>query len=477
MTGDKGIVIRGASDIVVNGTYYLVNDNSQQADIPLTSMNWLSADELTQVMYRHDVGYEYITTADVTVANKNYYIFNNETNEYTLATGLVFNSQIIAGMYYERVSRSGWVVSKISDNTALFFAPVEGETVPPYGDGAQLDWYQYGTNYVEPNMSVTYWDETSFITNTVTSEPDENGTVTVVTTRTNVITGDVYKETNIITTKVQYDVKPLARFDNINLVINKVYKFEFVSDFKQLGYDSSLSDEEQSLTAGVYRIDKITRYLDMVASGIDLYANLYQPCKVPKDVYYADIDRISDTAIYRLVDPMDESRVFYMPQIFIDKTPDASVEMCDKHRLIIDLGIHGNNEYVYYDKDGNVASPSDDPTIVKKRVRLIDDLAEFISQVVEKKWGIKVGLTDLDSEENAVSLETTGTLWLTPRQQNLLEAERIRLCENSSVNFETLFNLDKNNIYYRENLRLRGRIKALEDIAKTMSEKIKTFNQ
>ena len=27
MTGDKGIVIRGASDIVVNGTYYLVNDN------------------------------------------------------------------------------------------------------------------------------------------------------------------------------------------------------------------------------------------------------------------------------------------------------------------------------------------------------------------------------------------------------------------------------------------------------------------
>jgi hypothetical protein len=267
-----------------------------------------------------------------------------------------------------------------------------------------------------------------------------------------VVTGDVRKETSIVYKKTVYTREEITRYESVNLVLGKVYRFQFVSDFAQLGYDPTLDDTTQPITAGIFRVDKIMSYMDLVASGIDLYTNLYSPCRIPKDVYLGDVPKISDTTIYRLVDPTDESRVFFMPQTFIKDTPDASVEECGKVLLTIDLGIHGK------EKVGTSL--------------LIDDMKDFLSQILEKRWGIG------DASDKAyptIDQIEYDKVWLTKTQRVGLEAAREQKSKTSEVNFAELFNLDKTNIHYKENLRLKGKIKALEEKLIEQSNKLKTL--
>ena len=432
----RGLSVRNASNINVIGTY------REDFDTTVTGVNrrWSSVDGAARIRYREGTGYFYILTTDTTIGNKVYYI-KLEDGSFEQVTNPVFNSEIYANTYYERYVNSGWVIE--IDNEVVFIATTTDQTSSPYD--ASLTWSN-PTGVVEM-LTIIAWDETSFTT--IVSDPvvDEvNGTTTTVTTMVNVMTGDRYTETNVVHNKVRYNVQDITRYTALNLSLGKVYRFQFVSDFAQLGYIPVVVDpttgatltEEQPLTAGIFRVDKVLNYIDMVSSGIDLFVNLYQPCRVPREVYLEDIERISDSVIYKLVDPTDKSRVFYMPQTFVLGTPDASVQVCARKLLTVDLGAYASTD--------NGDNSLD-----------LDNVTELVSGLLEKMYGVK-------NTGDTVTVVEYDKLWLTKDQRDAIDAARLETAATSSVNLLQLIGLDRSNQYFIENQRLRGKIQALEEV-------------
>lgn len=435
-----GLLIRNAAIVNANGTY---NDYHTQ-DVTGLNRSWLSVDKLVVVRYVTGTTTVYVATTDtVGVAGKQYYT-KNDDGMFVRTTSSMYNQTLPPNSYFEVYEPiNGWVIQRaaVTPTGGLLYGELlykyetQNESSSPYDYG--LIW----TNHIgeEVMLSITRWDESSIVTTTSDPVVDPiTGTTTVTTTMTNTVTGDVYRETNVIHNKVVYPTREIVRYDNVNLSIGKVYRFQFVSDFEKLGYVAGKTD--QSINAGIFRADKVMSYLDMVASGIDLYSNLYIPCNVPKDVYLSDLGRIADSPIYRLVDPTDESVVYFVPLAFIRDTPDASVDECSKLMLTIDLGIHNDPE-------------------------LLDDMSDFIAQIVEKKWGI----TPAVGVDSLVNLVAYDKIWLTTEQHETFAKQREDMKQKSKVDFATLFHLEESNIHYRENLRLKGKIAVLEDLVKQLN--------
>lgn len=458
----NGLFVRNSIDVNVTGTYTPVQLAGFDAGNASTYA-WLSTDKLHAVMYvALEDTYQYALTTDSQVAvNKTYYI-RTASGGYEQVVSPVVNSQIYSGTYYERFQYAGWVICEVTTTPTgtindfgrkLFFAPAD-VTNNPYD--SSIVWYEldaYGAiGSIASALTVTYWDESAFVTEV--SDPiidTDAGTITTVTTTTNYITGEVFRETSIITNKTKYDVDDLTRYTDFNLSIGKIYRFSFVSDFKQLGYD--VAAEDQPVNAGIYRLDKVMTYLDMVSNGIDLYANLYQPLKVSKTVYETDLSRLVETTIYRLIDPSDESRVYYMPKIFIKDTPDASVKEHLQKALIVKLGVLGD--------------------ILGDDYSIIDEVREFIGRLLEKRWGIKVDYTSPDDSASSIFTNSYGSIWMTDREFDKLDNERKRIALDSTIDLVDLFNFDESNIYYKENLKLHGKIAALEQVIVSQSNKLK----
>jgi hypothetical protein len=228
----------------------------------------------------------------------------------------------------------------------------------------------------------------------------------------------------------------------MNLAIGKVYRFKFISDFEVLGYRTNSSGEaltNQPLNAGVYKLEKVMPYFDLVASGIDLYANLYQIIGLKKEVYESDKARLADSSVYKLSDPTDKSVVIYMPQIFI-KEADPSVDKYSKVLLTVDLGIHTNPDN-------------------------LEDMKDVLAKVFEKRYGIK---PEVESQ-SIVTLAEYDHIWLAKSQMEQIEADREYIAKHSSVSFSSLFDLETTNQIYLENMRLKGTVKHLEEALITLN--------
>ena len=431
----KGIFIKGFPISNVNGVY-----NIQSNILQNTDRVWDSVDNLFRMKYTPGTTNRYFLTADVTyVPGKTYYILQG--TEYVVDTASHDRAEeILPGSRYEFSLDSRWSIVRIQKDVTgsvtigeeLYMFYTTDVSINPYDSSA----IWFSTEGVVVTPSIDYWDESSFITETSDPVVDEDaGTVTTVTTTTNIVTGSVYKETNVVRTKTVYKTKEKVRYDNMNLSIGKVYRFQFVSDFKKLGYVPY--KEDQPITAGIFKVDKVMTYLDTVASGIDIYANLYQPLNVPKEVYQSDIQYIADSMVYRLVDPVDKSRVFFVPQPFIEGTPDPSVDMYNKMLLTINIGIHGDPD-------------------------LLSDISSTLTQLFEKMWGITP-----EGNSKLVELTTYDHVWLALDQKRAIDTARKNIAEASTVDFAKLFDLDQNNAYYLENLRLKGRVGVLESIVKS----------
>ena len=259
------------------------------------------------------------------------------------------------------------------------------------------------------------YNETILPTET-TYETGEGGeTITVETTVTIRVYDDNGEIQRITDTKrtsgyeqVTFTNEILPRYTSANLLLGQVYRFKFLGDFAPLGFVSGTTD----FSKGIYRVDQILSYREVIAQGIDLYKNLYDGLKISRAVFtrdealFAGADPDADPNVpptsesnttvqcmfYKLVDPKDTSVVYYMPEIFIKDHPDTNVSKYSKVVLSVPLGTFAN-------------------------AGALNTLNTEIAALLEKRYGIKttakvliyndVYLTTLDYENILAAREET----------------------------------------------------------------------
>ena len=376
------------------------------------------------------------------------------------------------GPLYYRVNLSRWAVFRISKvdsedvETEVLYA-ISSSSVMPY---ATQSWIVKESGAADTAISVVRWDDSTLTVRTTETYDEENDVRTVTTSYLNTTTGDKYAETSVVRGKTAVNVNTVERLDYVNLMVGKVYRFQFVSEFASLGYIPSPSpdDYDQPINAGIYRVDKVMSYFDVVATGIDLYVNLYKPCGVTQEVFVEDKKRLADSVVYRLVDPTDESRVYFMPQVFIKGTPDASVMKYNRLLLTIDLGIQPDPDEL--EKETTVVDgvetvkyvPQDSPSVLG--LGDFDSLVETISSVIAKMYGVEV-------DAATVSKTVYDHIWLTDEAFGHLRKHRENIRKSSTIDLATLFNLEATNRIYRENRVLRGKVATLESIVRKLNGK------
>lgn len=436
----QGIFIKGFTIQNANGTYTLLSNSTFGIN-----RIWDSVDHLFRLKYRALDPEFRLTTDTVFDVNKTYYKFIN--GEYVVDQETHGRADDIPpDVYYERFNVGQWEIVPLTgenSGTPVFVAALDDETIDPYHPGVV---WEDADGVKLSTAGVDYWDESSFTTSVSDPVVDEvAGTVTTVITTTNLVSGEVYRETNVVRTKEVYVQTPLVRYDNMNLSVGRVYRFQFVSDFEVIGYKKNPDGSEIEglpLNAGIFKLEKVMPYFDLVAAGIDLYANLYQRLGIKKDVYASDQTRLTDSLVYKLSDPTDSSIIIYMPQIFI-KDADPSVDKYSKVLLTIDLGIHAD-------------------------LTQLSDMESILKQVFEKKYGIVPEPSEDPDKQNAlVELTEYDHIWLATSQMDKIEEERRNIANASRVSFATLFDLQNTNQIFIENRRLKGMVAHLEEALKT----------
>lgn len=225
----------------------------------------------------------------------------------------------------------------------LKFVNEEGETITPgiwRVDLANPD--QVSGNH-EPNMIPKLkWISDPDITvvtedaDTKYNEETKESTITRVSTYTNKRTGDRIKETNVLKETVKsYESKVIEWQATPTIALNKVYRFSFIREFKELGFIRGFDTDP---TKGVYRVGEICHLHSLLKSGIDLYENLYAPLGMSKELYKFDLEHINGSMLYRLENIDDKTKFIYMPMCFFDGNPDGSIEEYNRIMLAIDLG-------------------------------------------------------------------------------------------------------------------------------------------
>ena len=435
----RGLFVKGFPIPSVNGSYRLLNDSL----VGLQQI-WNSSDDLYRLRSRQ-LDTRYVLTSDAVFdQNKTYYLLVNgafvvdQTNHDRA-------EEIPANTYYEQTIVYQWEIVFLSDgstsatssNNVIYAAETVDITTVP--SDTSLVWKDSdGVTII--TASIVEWSESSFVT--VVSDPivdEAAGTITTTKTTTNLVTGDVTKETEIVKKRESYVTTDLVRCDYGAPAVGSVYRFSFVADFEKIGYIDGGSDQAQN--AGVFKLEKIFSYFDLVTSGIDLYANLYQPLAIKKEVYLHDQERLATSMVYKLIDPTDNNIVIYMPQIFI-KNVDPSVEQCNKYLLTVDLGVQSENT--------------------------LFELEELLSSILKQKYGIK---SESDTE-SIVSLTVYDKVWLTTSTIKAIQDTRDEIKKLApSVGDVGLMTLQDTNQYLKENRRLRHMVASLEAVIEKLNSK------
>ena len=262
-----------------------------------------------------------------------------------------------------------WVISNYIGDIiyySLFNSEVgSGNVADPWSTDASWTILEYdgGAN---PLPVLTYFQNPNIVVSTVTEDPvvDEStgDTISITTTTyTDTESGNSYTDSRVVRTKVQHTTEVDTRQVTVltGLTIGKVYRFAFISTFAQLGWQG-VGD----LDHGFFRVDKICDYLSLVKGGIDIYANLYKPLGIAKEIFEEDEKTFAGVMFYRLTNAYNPKQVLYMPATFINGTPSSSIDAYGKYLLSIDLGLH-------------------------QEIDMLNDLVEDIQLLLEAKYGIK----------------------------------------------------------------------------------------
>lgn len=262
----------------------------------------------------------------------------------------------------------------------------------------------------------------------------DDGSLVTVTKYTNIMTGDVWRDTSIVRQKEVPVVSTLERFSSMNLSVGRVYRFQFVSDFSKLGYEPNIEAEDYSPFRGIYRIEKILSYYDVLSAGIDLYDTLYVANGIPHSVFLSDVESFDDATFYLLTCPAEVDKYFYIPDVLFKTTPVADIDEYDKLMLTIDLGIHSDPD-------------------------MLSELQDIVQKLLEKKWGI----VSLDGE-SIVKLAAYDKIWLHKSDYLALDNARLDKAKSSLVNLANIFCATEDNSMYKELQELKTKLLAYEEI-------------
>lgn len=349
------------------------------------------------------------------------------------------------------VDDHGWCI-RTADNKTCYFSennpgkveidPWDAEFVKHEGDqGAEKP--PVLKAFDDPNIQIVQGPITSTI------EPGTSNTVSTQTiTYLNVKTNYRFSETIRTVTKMEFATKELPRYDTVNLALGKTYRFTFVKDFESLGYVRDENSPYHSVYCGLYRVDKILSYKDVISSGIDVYNNLYAPIGVGKDVYEKDEPTFQNTMFYKLVDPRNEDTVVYVPLSFVEGTPDGSVARYDKIIMGINLG-------VFSDLD------------------MVSDMVQLFEALLEVKYGIKADGKQFAKDTELVQLNRYDDVYLTTDEYNLINDARSSVMQDAAKSdvLKKLFTSEMNDLY-TENARLREQLAAYENVIKNKKKEV-----
>lgn len=109
---------------------------------------------------------------------------------------------------------------------------------------------------------------------------------------------------------------------------NYVYSFVFKSIFATLN--------------GIYRVESITSYAELLKNNIDIYKVTYKVYGATDDAFKSDLDTIRKGRIVKLVLVTNEETIIYIPEHLFDKIPDANVQKYLSLGLAVNLGIFDN---------------------------------------------------------------------------------------------------------------------------------------
>ncbi len=334
----------------------------------------------------------------------------------------------------------GWIITS-HDQSKIYYT--ESNTSNTYTDPWSVT-YALGTDGLSPTPSMTSFDDPNIhitIGEPVTETDPETGDKITKTTTTvyNAVTNDRFVSVQTERERYNYVTTPVERYDTVNLTLGKVYRFTFVKDFEDLGYISDTKDENYSVMRGIYRVDKILSYKDVISNGIDVYNNLYVPSGVPKAVYTKDEPTFQNTMFYKLVDPRNEDIVLYMPLSFISGTPDGSIAKYDKLLMSINLGVFSSTE-------------------------MIADMIDIIKELLKARWGIYADGDQFPEDMELVQFQRYDSLWLTTEDYDLIDKARQEvISDTSSTLLDKLFGSEMNKLK-SENQTLKAKISAYEDI-------------
>ena len=335
----------------------------------------------------------------------------------------------------------GWIITSY-DQSKIYYTE-SNPSANTYTDPWSVT-YVVGTDGLSPNPSMTSFNDPNIhitIGEPVTETDPETGDKITKTTTTvyNAVTNDRFVSVQTERERYNYITTPVERYDTVNLTLGKVYRFTFVKDFEDLGYISDTKDENYSVMRGIYRVDKILSYKDVISNGIDVYNNLYIPSGVPKSVYTKDEPTFQNTMFYKLVDPRNEDTVLYMPLSFISGTPDGSIAKYDKLLMSINLGVFSSTE-------------------------MIADMIDIIKELLKARWGIYADGDQFPEDMELVQFQRYDSLWLTTEDYDLIDrARQDVISDTSSTLLDKLFGSEMNKLK-SENQTLKAKISAYEDI-------------
>lgn len=96
---------------------------------------------------------------------------------------------------------------------------------------------------------------------------------------------------------------------------------------------------------GVYIVNGILSYSELVMNGIDLYTTTYSKYSVSKDIFDTDLPSLRNSSILKLSNPDNpDTDITYIPSIYITQVPDHNVKKYRELVMAIHLGILDDSE-------------------------------------------------------------------------------------------------------------------------------------
>lgn len=354
------------------------------------------------------------------------------------------------------------IADKLDQRVVVYYLSGRGWVIASY-DRLKIYYSEYQpTTEVTDPWNVTYAVDTekgdigedNAPTLAAFDDPNIQITVGEPVTSTDPVTGDLittqsvmyynaftnyrFSETNRTVTKTNYNTLTTQRYDTVNLILGKIYRFTFVKDFEKLGYSRDPDSPYHDVYCGVYRVDKILSYKDVLSSGIDVYNNLYAPIGVAKDVYNKDEPSFQNTMFYKLVDPRNEDIVIYIPLSFVDGVPDGSIARYDKLILGINLGVFSDLE-------------------------MVTDMIMLLTELLEVRYGIKADGKQFPADKELVKINRYDDIYLTTEEYESINQARQEVIDDTpgELLIDKLFNTEMKQLI-AENDSLKVKLAAYE---------------